>query len=300
MDLKPSDSAAKHRARSNPLLASARLVLFFAGTITILTLFLLARLFGRRDPAVQYEICTRWTRRWAAYVSRLIGFRLRQRGAPPPPGSVITPNHIGYCDVLAMGATTPVFFITTTEIRQWPFIGTLIRSSSHPAVTRRRTRDLSSVTAEVEERLRHGQSVCVFLEGTSTGGDCVLPFRGALLQAAVAARAPVVPAAIRWRAARPGVEIAEDVAYWKDHQFVSHLFRLFGLGGIEAEVTFDAPISPDGNERKALTAKAHNRVVALSGLRAATAEEAARIFALNRGGDGGAEGASVGAAENTE
>jgi hypothetical protein len=297
MDLKPSDSAAKHRARSNPLLASARLVLFFAGTITILTLFLLARLFGRRDPAVQYEICTRWTRRWAAYVSRLIGFRLRQRGAPPPPGSVITPNHIGYCDVLAMGATTPVFFITTTEIRQWPFIGTLIRSSSHPAVTRRRTRDLSSVTAEVEGACATGIRFAYSLRDLDGRRLRAAIPRGAASGSRGGARARG-SAAIRWRAARPGVEIAEDVAYWKDHQFVSHFVRLFGLGGIEAEVTFDAPISPDGKRTQGPNRQGAQPSGGPERIARRHCGGSRPDFRLNRGGDGGAEGASGGAAEN--
>lgn len=108
--------------------------------------------------------------------------------------------------------------------------------------------------------------VCAFLEGTSTGHDRVLPFRPSFLQPAVAREVPVVPVGIRWRAAKPGVDLAEDACYWKDHVLGPHFWRLCGISGLEAEIVFGDPIETAGSDRKAVAARARGESARLAGL----------------------------------
>jgi len=249
------------RAHSNPLLAGAR-----AGAIVCVTLAMLVPyiiLFVMRRRSARDALALRWTRRWVQIVCRVIGFEVMPNGSTPPAGSLLAPNHQGYVDLVAVNVLVGSFFVAKADVLTWPVIGVLFRLSRQIAVSRDRTLAVAGTVAAIAERLSRGASVCVFLEGTSTGGDRMLPFRPALAQAAIEAGVAVVPMAIRWSARDPRVDIAEDVAYWKDHTFAPHLWRLLGLRGIAADVTFGEPISVYGNTRKTLAAAAQAAVAEL-------------------------------------
>ncbi|MEX2015681.1 MAG: lysophospholipid acyltransferase family protein, partial [Candidatus Hydrogenedentales bacterium] len=191
------------------------------------------------------------------------GIHVRYDGIVPQPGSFIAPNHLGYTDVIALGAVVKCFFVAKRDIEHWPFIGLLFRVTEQIGVPRGRSHCLLDAYQKINERLKDRQSVCVFLEGTSTGGSEVREFHGALLQVAINAAAPVVPTAIRWQSDSDDMDIAEDVAYWKDHAFVPHLWRLLGLRGINVLITFGRPISSAAYDRKALAKTARQEVVKL-------------------------------------
>ena len=112
----------------------------------------------------------------------------------------------------------------------------------------------------VSRELKEGGTVCVFLEGTSSGGDSVKPFKPSLVQAAIDADAPLAPVAIRYRPFESGVVVAEEVAYWKDHVFGPHCWRLLGLRGALAEVTCGPVIHSRAADRKGLAELAHQHV----------------------------------------
>ena len=130
-------------------------------------------------------------------------------------------------------------------------------------MARGRLRGVHEANRLVTERLTQGLSVCAFLEGTSSGGGAVMPFHSSLIQPAIDAGVPVVPAALRWQATDPAIDIAEDVAYWGDHTLAPHLWRVLGLRGLRVDVTFGAPSSSGGQDRKTLAGTAHDSVCAL-------------------------------------
>jgi 1-acyl-sn-glycerol-3-phosphate acyltransferase len=249
------------RARSSPFLAAARLTAIVCVTLGMLvpyTVLLVTRRSSARDV-----LALRWLGRWVRIVSRVIGFHVTSSGPVPFAGSLLTPNHQGYVDLVAVNTLVDCFFVAKADVLTWPVIGVLFRHAREIAVSREKSRTLGGTVAAIAERLTQGASVCVFLEGTSTGGDRVLRFRPPLAQAAVDAGAPVVPTSIRWRARDPLIDIAEDVAYWKDHTFAPHLWRLLGLRGVAADVIFGEPIPVDGHSRKTLAAAAQAAVMQL-------------------------------------
>lgn len=249
------------RAASNLLLAALRAKLLLLWTAFVYGAFLLRRC-SIRHPAGRRAIVPDWMRFWARTTCRILGLKVAARGVPPPRGALLCPNHLGYADILALASVVECFFVSRADAASWPLVGPLLRSSEQILVSRRRDRGLASTSQQIALRLDAGQSVCVFLEGTSTGGDRVLPFLPALVQPAIDSRAPVVPMALRWASTRPGVLVAEDLAYWKDHRFVSHLWRLMGLRGIQAEIVFGQPLSAAGS-RKELAATVREKVLEL-------------------------------------
>lgn len=256
------------RAFSNPVLASVRVIAIAAWTAIMLGAFLTHRAFLRgRERKIKAS--APWTNRWLRGILRILGWRVHVHGPLPPPGALLTPNHTGYADVLSIGSAFPVHFVAKADVQSWPIVGFLFNSSDQMGVSRKRGRGVSTTVDEMTERLRVGDRICVFLEGTSTGGDRVLPFHPPLAEPAVEGGAPVVPVAIKYFSKNPAIDPAEDVAYWKDHVFATHLWRLTGLRGIEAQVTYGDPVSPEGHTRKTLAQEMRQTVMDLAGLPAA-------------------------------
>ncbi|MBI1289749.1 hypothetical protein GC173_00700 [bacterium] len=251
------------RLKSNPLLAGTRAVLLIICTIwNLIALFTRQALGG---PARRRRIALEQGRRWATTMTKILGVRWHTTGPTPPPVSLLAPNHLGYGDILPMMAATPCMVMTRTEITTWPFIGFVVRAADIPVIQRKQSRDLKVVAELVAERLRAGFPLCVFLEGTSTGGDRVLPFRAPVVQGVVESGQPIVPVGLRWSGPE-GLLLAEDVAYWKDHEFLPHLWRFLGLRGLTLEIRFGDPIPTAGSDRKAVLRQSRDAVCALSGL----------------------------------
>lgn len=205
-----------------------------------------------------------WTHRWLETGARLIGVRVNVRGPLPAGAALITPNHMGYLDVLAVGAACPAVFVSKADVRSWPIVGHLFNMSEHIGVTRSDRLSLSEVNAQIAERLSSGQCVCVFLEGTSSNGLGLLPFHASLAQPAVDTGAPLVPIGLRWTADSDNVNVAEDVAYWRpEHNFVTHAWHMLGLRGICVTVHFGIPIAIGSADRKTIAAKSRAAVLEL-------------------------------------
>ena len=238
------------RARSNHLRAMVRLLLALIVGV-ILPLAYLCRALPIRNTKRRFEVATLWTQRWSKIICRLIGIRVQRHGPAPPHGALLTSNHVSYADVLALASVIPCFFTPKVEIRKWPLIGLLVRLTEHPFVTRVRGKNILATTSQIEERLEAGTHVCVFLEGTTTGGDHLLPFKPSMLQPALHLGAQIVPVALCYGATDPAVSVSHDIAYWRNAVFFPHLWRLAGLRGIQVDVHFGRPrIGQDQNRRE--------------------------------------------------
>ena len=264
-DTRPDAPAAvtMPRARANPLLAFSRLAIYSVWTFYCYSACRISRMLSSGKTA-KWLTSAEWTHRWLNTGARLIGVRVDVVGAVPSGPALLTPNHMGYLDVLAVGAACPVVFVSKADVRSWPVIGHLFDMSEHIGVTRSARRSLSDVNARIADRLSNGQRVCVFLEGTSSNGSGLLPFHASLAQPAVDTGTQLVPVGLRWGADSDDVNIAEDIAYWRpEHNFVTHAWHALGLRGIRVTVHFGAPIVVDVADRKALAAKSRAAVLDL-------------------------------------
>jgi 1-acyl-sn-glycerol-3-phosphate acyltransferase len=216
------------------------------------------------DPVGRRRITSRLFSRWARLMCWLAGLQVEVQGLPPPPGSLIAPNHQSYLDVIVLAAAAPMTFVSKAEVQDWPMFGFLLRRADQIVIHRTRTRRLLQSLRQVSERLSQGFSVCVFLEGTTSSGEDVLRFHPSLLQPAIDVGAMVVPVAVTWVADHPDVVISRDVAYWGDHVFALHLLRVLGLRGIRARIRFGKPLAAS-RDRAELAARLEGEVRALRG-----------------------------------
>jgi fatty-acyl-CoA synthase len=144
------------------------------------------------------EAITRW---WCRGVLRLAGCGPTVHGLEhlPPRSAILVANHASYVDVAVLMAALPLDlrFVAKRELLASPIIGAILRRAAHLTVDRvdvsRGVADAARVTAAV----RAGAVVCVFPEGTFVRRPGLLPFRLGAFKAAVEARCPIVPVAIR-------------------------------------------------------------------------------------------------------
>lgn len=169
-------------------------------------------------------------------------------------GGLWVANHASWLDVVVLGAQAPLTFVAKSEIAVWPVIGFLARRTGVLFVERDRPSRSGGTVDAMAERLRRGQTLLLFPEGTTTRGAQVAKFHSTLFQAALDASVSVQPVAISY--AGPG---AAFVPFVGDDAFVPHLWRLLGAGSTEACLTLGCPLA-GGTERDVLARQAREQV----------------------------------------
>ena len=142
---------------------------------------------------------------WSRVLLLVLGLRLelhldaRAGAIAATRGSLLVINHISWVDVFVIAAVTPARFVAKAEIARWPLLGRFARAVGTVFVERRRHHAVAHVNHAVTARLRAGQSIGIFPEGTTTDGSQLLRFHANLVQPAIDARAPVIPLALQYR-----------------------------------------------------------------------------------------------------
>jgi 1-acyl-sn-glycerol-3-phosphate acyltransferase len=249
--------------RRHPLRVALRGVMFGGALLLALAdYFFRVWLTGRAGSVrARAEWMSRCARRWLW----VLGVSVTSEGTPPAYGLLVT-NHVGYLDILVLGAAWPMVFVAKSETRGWPVFGSLIRQAGTVFIRRDRIHDLRRVLGELPppvEQLpvEEGVVVAFFPEGTSTDGSTVLPFRPALLAPAVRRGWPVTPAWLGF-ALDDGVA-ADEVCWWGETELTPHLLNLFSKKAIRAHVAYGPP-EPPGDDRKELARRLHARVLGLA------------------------------------
>ena len=99
-----------------------------------------------------------------------------------------------------------------------------------------------------------------YLEGTSTDGSKILPFKPSLLQPVVKNQWKVTPAYMRYDCVRG--DPAMDVCWWGDMAFGDHMLKMMTFRSVQATIVSGPARSP-GNDRKALAKELHTVVLGL-------------------------------------
>lgn len=211
-----------------------------------------------------------WTQEAARDLLRVWGVSVQQDNArrsdvnsevAVDKAGLVVCNHLGYLDILVLAAgEQPVVFMAKSEVRGWPVFGWLTRMAGTLFVDRARRGDVTRMAAEMTEAIDAGVHVVVFLEGTSSDGSRVLPFKTSLLEPVVEQHWPVFPMALDYTVPR-GRSASQEVCWWGDMQLLPHLFNLLTIPWIQARVALGGRmVSMGGMDRKALASVLHGRV----------------------------------------
>jgi 1-acyl-sn-glycerol-3-phosphate acyltransferase len=118
------------------------------------------------------------------------------RGVAP---AILVANHASYIDVVVLMASlaTDFRFVAKGRLASYPLIGTVIRKVGHATIEKGTVTQRLAGADDLAHLLRQGRPVLVFPEGTFFRPPGLLPFRLGAFKAAVDARCPVVPIALR-------------------------------------------------------------------------------------------------------
>jgi lyso-ornithine lipid O-acyltransferase len=225
-------------------------------------------------------------------VCRLVGVRVVLDGRLSQVRPLlIASNHVSWLDISVLASIAPLSFIAKSEVASWPVFGWLAKLQRSVFVDRNRRANTRQVNAQIAGRLRSGDVMVLFAEGTSSDGNRVLPFRSALLGAAHELAcdgddAPVIhvqPVALvytRLNGLPMGHQHRPVVAWHGDLELAPHLWRLLKAGSIDVTIAFGQPIPLTcAADRKSVAGTAELRVRDMASALLAGRLDAARIGA---------------------
>jgi len=242
-----------------------------------LMLLLLHVLVGTAIAALIFPRLTqhgrnRIIRIWSRLLLAICGARLRLAGLPLPPalaqtgiepgsrGRMLLANHISWIDPFALNASVPSRFVAKAEIRAWPLLGTLVTLVGALYIERGRRHAVASMNHRVRDRLREGETVAVFPEGTTTDGRSLLPFHANLVAPALEVGAECWPVALRYT--QDGAP-STAAAFIGDMALVTSLWNILVARRLQIEVAFLEPVPTVGDRnRHHITEAAAERVAA--------------------------------------
>jgi lyso-ornithine lipid O-acyltransferase len=215
----------------------------------------LAGFVGLTLPLMPVQQVFKWTwrsmaRRFPHYyhrvLSRVLGFRIAVEGEIPRHGpALLVANHVSWIDIVACSAVAPLSFVAKKEVGAWPLFGQLAKLQNSVFVDRERRHKTVASRNEIQERLKAGDVLMLFPEGTSHDGLNMLPFKSAFFGAAAFESVPVIPVTIAYnkfhglpmmRRQRPWF------AWYGDMDLPPHLWGALQQGPIGITIRFHAPV----------------------------------------------------------
>jgi len=210
---------------------------------------------GGRDAAVMI---------WSRLLLLIVGVRLvLPAGGPPRPptagalGSLMLINHTSWLDVFAVAAAAPARFVAKSEVRRWPVFGLLAAQIGTLFVERGRRHAVMKTNHEVAERLRAGQWIGIFPEGTTTDGLRLLPFHANLVAPAIELGVTLRPIGIRFT--QRG-RYSPAAMFIDDMSLMQSLLRVVTAPHLAVEVHWLSPLDPVPSNRHAAARAAREAI----------------------------------------
>lgn len=201
--------------------------------------------------------CARGLLRCAGLRLTVTDLRNGPDAAEPGAGVLVVAPHVSWTDVLVLTAITPSGFVARADLLGWGALGALARLMRVIPIERENLRELPDVVARIRTRLRLGDRVTVFPEGTTWCGRAHGRFRSALFQAAVDAECPVQPVRLRYLDGTGAVGTAP--AFVGDDTIGAAIRRMLRHRGTVADVVL-APLQRPGTDRHELAARCERAV----------------------------------------
>ncbi|MCQ8279735.1 1-acyl-sn-glycerol-3-phosphate acyltransferase [Acetobacteraceae bacterium KSS8] len=206
-------------------------------------------------------------------VSRLMGMRVRVLGKPAgqAPRSERRPviyvcNHSSWIDVPVLGGKLHACFVAKEEVGGWPLVGTVARLGRTLFVSRQR-KATGRERDDMSLRLKAGDDLILFPEGTSSDGSRVLPFHSSFFAAAKGGATAEPPALGEIPLIQPVSVVYDQLgtlpvgranrtvfSWYGDMDLAPHFIQLARWRGMRASIWLHDPLDPvDFASRKALS-----------------------------------------------
>ena len=241
----------------NPIRASKRGLLVVGHVFVAFFIILFLRVTAGRDWYITPvgRSLTHW---WMRHLTRVLGIRIYQHGSPPERHAFYVGNHVSFLDILVVLSITSLNFLSKNTVRYWPVIGYITTAAGTIYIKRGRRHHLGEVVSAISSALKHGRSVMVFPEGTTTLGKEPKKFHSGLFQAAIDSQTPIQAVAIRYL---QNGKLDRDAAYIDNDNLLITLYRIIKRPRTEVHLTFCTPLVPDGHNRTELATQARQQII---------------------------------------
>lgn len=196
---------------------------------------------------------------WSNMTASVFSLNVRKLGEVPEPPFFLVSNHLSYLDIIPLYLTLKCTFVAKMEVKKWPLLGFMVYMMGVIFVDRNSKKDVLRVNQVMMESMNEHQGIVIFPEGTSSGGEDVLPFRSPLLEVAAVNRIPVYVASVHYSTSVNDLPASDSVCFYgARHSFLQHLFIMAKNHRIDCTISFD-PDPVIDSDRKNLTATLHQR-----------------------------------------
>ncbi len=208
---------------------------------------------------------------WHKGVCRILGLNVEIVGTPYTDNQTIyISNHISDLDIPVIGSILRASFVAKAEVASWPVLGFLAKVQQTAFISRS-SRDAVKVKNALDAMLSEGKSLILFPEGTSSGGETVMPFKSSLFSLVLQERPNAAPLhiqpftlqVIETNGRKALTQADRDYyAYYGDIKLIPHLGGFIRGSGATIRLTFHPPLTLKGSEsRKDLAALTHQAVI---------------------------------------
>lgn len=212
-----------------------------SGFLTILLVF----------PRLSPEQRQLRTQVWSLAMLHCIRIQLIVKGNPALNGPLMmVANHMSWLDITALHAARFCRFVSKADIKKWPFIGMLASGIGTLFIERESRRDAMRVVHHMTQSLRSGDVLGVFPEGTTSDGTGILKFHANLVQAAIAADAPIQPVALQFIDTITG-QRSSAPCYIGDDTLAESVWRALTTPNIAVVINFGELQFAEGRDRRA-------------------------------------------------
>ena len=171
----------------------------------------------------------------------LLGVTVTIEGPLPTASALLVSNHVSWLDIPILSSVMPLSFIAKREVGGWPLFGWMAKLQRCVFVNRDKRHSTGKSSTKIADRLREGDTLVLFPEGTSNDGHCVMPFKSSYFGAAENLDVALIPVTQAYKSnynlpltkrQRP------SFAWYGDMDLVPHLWEALKAGPIEVVVRF--------------------------------------------------------------
>lgn len=204
-------------------------------------------------PWLHSEAKKRRIQIWSQQLLRICKVQVKMNLASIPSGAVIVANHISWLDIFVINSLTPCRFVAKSDIRSWPLIGWLAGQAGTIYISRGAKADVRRIYQYLIDQIEAGERIAFFPEGTTATQGEVLPFHANLFEAAIHARVPILPCALRYVDQTGAVHAA--VEFTGDISLAASVINVLSAGDVVAELLAQELVpSVDAHRRELATA----------------------------------------------
>ena len=198
---------------------------------------------------------SKYSRHWARWTCSIMNINVKVTGEKvPPPGSLIVANHVGTTDILVLGSSFDVVFVSKQEISQWPLVGWAARLGGTIFIDRSKRHNVSKMVSDIEERLGNGCSVAIFPEGGIVDDVAIRPFKPSAFEGAIKSKAFVVPVFINYFEKK-----TLSVARWKGTSFLVHKLEILKTRRLDVNLKILPSIQGE-SDRRVIARRCHQSI----------------------------------------